>query len=200
MRLIAERLACERSGRTVFRDLTFSLAPGEALAVTGPNGAGKSTLLRLVAGLLRPSAGAISLEDDVTDAVVAERVHYMGHKDALKPALTPLEILAFWTDYLGGGGLGCDEALDVVDLAHTADLPSGYMSAGQRRRLSLARLLVARRPLWLLDEPTNALDAGSQDTLRRLCAEHLAAGGLIMLATHAETGIPTRSLRLGGAA
>jgi heme exporter protein A len=197
MRLIGEQLACERSGRTVFRDLSFSLAPGEALAVTGPNGAGKSTLLRLVAGLLRPSAGRILLEDDLPEALPSERVHYMGHKDALKPALTPVEILEFWAAYLGGGGLNCGEALDAVELGHTADLPSGYMSAGQRRRLSLARLLVARRPLWLLDEPTNALDAGSQDTLRRLCAEHLAGGGLIMLATHAETGIPTRSLRLG---
>jgi heme exporter protein A len=204
MRLIAEDLACERSGRVVFRDLSFAVAAGEALAVIGPNGAGKSTLLRLVAGLLKPSAGTltIAVEDADVDAAVAERVHYLGHKDALKPALTPVEILEFWSAWLGDGPKGASprEALDGVGLLHTADLPSAYLSAGQRKRLSLARLLVAPRPVWLLDEPTNALDVGSQETLRRLCAEHLATGGLIMIATHAETGIPTRTLSLGGRA
>lgn len=215
MRLIAEDLACERSGRTVFRDLSFTVSSGEALAVTGPNGAGKSTLLRLVAGLLKPSGGTLAIDGsdpgaigqtgtgaDDTDAPVAERVHYLGHKDALKPSLTPAEILAFWASWLGTGlpSASARDALDRVGLLHTADLPSAYLSAGQRKRLSLARLLVAPRPLWLLDEPTNALDAASQETLRGLCAEHLSAGGLVMLATHADTGIPTRTLSLGGRA
>ncbi len=129
-------------------------------------------------------------------------MHYLGHKDAVKPALTPVEILDFWAAWLGDGKKGADarEALERVGLLHAADLPSAYLSAGQRKRLSLARLLVAPRPVWLLDEPTNALDAASQETLRRLCAEHAATGGLVMIATHAETGIPTRSLALGGRA
>jgi heme exporter protein A len=206
MRLIAEDLACERSGRVVFRDLSFAVEAGEALAVVGPNGAGKSTLLRLVAGLLKPSAGTLTIavedSDADADAAVAERVHYLGHKDALKPALTPVEILEFWSAWLGDGPKGASPraALERVGLLHTADLPSAYLSAGQRKRLSLARLLVAPRPVWLLDEPTNALDVASQETLRGLCADHAGSGGLIMIATHAETGIPTRSLALGGRA
>ncbi len=200
MRLIADQLACERSARTVFRDLSFTVEAGEALAVTGPNGAGKSTLLRLVAGLLRPSAGTLSIDGGDAEATVAERVHYLGHKDAVKPSMTPLETLDFWSRFLGGRGMPAEDALERVGLGHAAALPSAYLSAGQRRRLSLARLLAARRPVWLLDEPTNALDAASQATLRGICKDHLASGGLIMLATHIETGIPARSLALGGRA
>lgn len=197
MRLFADNLACRRSTRIVFESLSFEVRGGEALAVIGPNGAGKSTLLRVIAGLLPVLAGRVGLEPDDTDTPLAEFCHYVGHRDALKPALTPLESLAFWQKLLGTPAISPEAALDAVGLTHAADLPSGYLSAGQRRRLAFARLLVARRPVWLLDEPQSALDAGSRDRLARLMADHLAGGGLLIAATHDPLGIPTRSLDLG---
>ena len=198
-------LAAERGGRLVFAGLGFVLESGEALNVVGRNGVGKSTLLRVLAGLLTPTAGRVSLdppEADDRDTPIAERAHYLGHADALKSALTPLDHLGFAADLLGRGSRGSAattpaEALDRVALAHAADLPCGYLSAGQRRRVALARLLVAARPLWLLDEPATALDLGSQAVLGDMMRRHLDGGGLIVAATHGSLGLDrVRELRL----
>ncbi len=184
MRLIVEDLACRRSGRRVFSGLSFTLEPGAALVVTGRNGAGKSSLLAMLAGRLRADAGAIRVED-VGERTLPECLHLVGHRDGLKAAMTARENLDFARDLLGQPSLTPAEALDEVGLGHAASLPVAYLSAGQRRRVALARLLVARRPLWLLDEPTSALDAASQGTLSVLMNEHLGRGGLIVAATHA---------------
>lgn len=199
MRLIAKDLASFRSGRPVFAGLGFELATGEALAVTGPNGAGKSSLLRIAAGLLPSSAGTLDLEGGDPELSTAEQAHYLGHRDALKPVLTLTETLAFWQKLLGQAALNPMGALERVGLAHAADLPSAYLSAGQRRRLALARLLVSERPLWLLDEPTSALDKESEAMFNALVAEHCAKGGLVLVATHMPLGFATRELRLDGA-
>lgn len=172
---------------------------GEALALMGPNGSGKSTLLRVLAGLLPSSAGTIEWSGGQEDVPLSEEVHYLGHRDALKPALTPIELLTFWRSLLGRTALDPSTALERVGLAYAAYLPSAYLSAGQRRRLSLARLLVAHRPLWLLDEPTAALDQTSESMFGALVADHLARGGLALIATHAPLPIPTRTLSLKGA-
>jgi len=200
MRLNGEALTAERGGRTIFHDVSFTLGAGEILAVTGPNGAGKSTLLRIIAGLVRPIAGTVSLAPADEDGI-ARQIHYVGHADALKPALTVAENLAFWRRAWRGDGLGVTEALDHLGLGRLAGLPAGVLSAGQQRRAGLARLLVARRPVWLLDEPTSALDADAERGLGRLIGDHLAHGGLAIVATHRPLPIPpTATLTLGSGA
>jgi len=188
VRIVVKNLACRRSGRLVFADVSFTLSDGEALVVTGRNGAGKSSLLAILAGRLRPDAGAIEA-DGLGEDRLAERLHLVGHRDGLKGALTAEENLAFARDLLGNPALSPRDALDTVELVHAAPLPVAYLSAGQRRRVALARLLVAHRPLWLLDEPTAALDTAAQETLLRLMATHLSTGGLIIAATHAPLAI-----------
>jgi heme exporter protein A len=198
MQLVAEHIACQRGGREVFAGLSFSVAAGEALLVTGPNGAGKSSLLRLIAGLLRPAAGRLRLHGGA-DAGIGEQAHYLGHQDALKPALTVAENLIFWTQYLGGNGAPAT-ALKTVGLDALTGLPAAYLSAGQKRRLSMARLITVRRPLWLLDEPTSALDATAQAGLAELMEKHLRGGGIILAASHGAIGLKrSRRLRLGAA-
>jgi len=189
MQLTGENLCCERGGRQVFRAISFRVAGGEALLVTGRNGAGKSSLLRMIAGLVRIADGTLALSGGEPEAAIGEQAHYLGHLDALKPALTVAENLQFWAEFLGARGNGVAAALDAVDLAPLADLPAVYLSAGQRRRLSIARLLAVKRPLWLLDEPTSALDAGSQTRLAELMRGHLGSGGLIVAATHGGIGL-----------
>jgi heme exporter protein A len=197
--LEAVALTLERGGRRLFSGLDFSVAAGEALVVTGPNGAGKSSLLRVVAGLLSPTEGTVRLVGGDDEAPLAAQVHYLGHLDAVKPALSVAEALAFWAVFLGGTRARVEEALDTVGLAALADLPSAYLSAGQRRRLALARLVAAPRPLWLLDEPTAALDAAAERRLGEMIADHVAGGGMVMAATHAELPVPApRRLMLGG--
>ncbi len=198
MRLLASRLNCVRGGRDVFSDLDFETSAGELLAVTGRNGSGKTSLLRLIAGLLAPAGGALTLEGGDTELTLSEQAHYVGHRDALKPALSVLENLCFWRDFLGGEICDATESLNAVGLDHAAHLPAAYLSAGQRRRLSLARLLTVRRPVWLLDEPTTALDAGGQAMVAGLMRDHLARGGLIVAATHGSLGLPANELRIGG--
>jgi len=188
VRLTVEGLACRRSGRRVFEGLSFALDPGEALVVTGRNGAGKSSLLAILAGRLRPDGGAIRIED-VGERSLPECLHFVGHRDGLKASLTARENLDFARDLLGPAWLTPREALREVGLEHAASLPVAYLSAGQRRRVALARLLVTKRPLWLLDEPTSALDAASQGVLLILMNEHLGRGGLIVAATHAPLGL-----------
>lgn len=198
MQLVAEDLACVRGGRTLFSGLEFSVSAGEALAVTGPNGAGKSSLLRLIAGLLRPAAGRIALEGGDPECSIGTSAHFVGHLDAAKGALTAAENLEFMRALLGGAGSGGAEALAALGLDGLADVPALMFSAGQRRRLALARLLVAPRPLWLLDEPTTALDAEGQETFAALAAKHLAGGGILVAATHAPLKIaPVTEIRLG---
>lgn len=198
MQLVAEDLACVRGGRTLFSGLGFSVGAGEALAVTGPNGAGKSSLLRLIAGLLRPVAGRIALEGGDPERSIGASAHFVGHLDAAKGALTAAENLEFMRALLGGAGSGGAEALAALGLDGLADVPARMFSAGQRRRLALARLLVAPRPLWLLDEPTTALDAEGQETFAALAAKHLAGGGILVAATHAPLKIaPVTEIRLG---
>ena len=198
MRLSGSDLACFRGGRQVFAGLSFTVEAGEALVVLGPNGAGKSSLLRLVAGLTAHSAGTLSLAGGNDELTIAEQAHYLGHLDALKPSLSVAENLAFWSRFLGGGE-DCAAALEAVGLAGIAQLPAAYLSAGQRRRLSVARLIAIKRPLWLLDEPTTALDVAAQAQLAGLMREHLAGGGLILAAAHGSIGLEApKELRLGG--
>jgi heme exporter protein A len=204
MRLSGSRLECVRGGKRVFSNVGFELGAGEALLLLGPNGAGKSSLLRMVAGLLRPAAGSVELAGANSDRSLAEHAHYLGHLDPLKSSLSTIENLRFWTRFLGGGGVGGGlqplEALRAVGLEPVCDLPAGYLSAGQRRRLSIARLVAVERPIWLLDEPASALDAAGQALLRDGMRRHLAAAGLILAATHAPLGLDAaRELRLGGA-
>jgi heme exporter protein A len=195
--LLVDGLGVERGHRTVLRDLGFTLAPGEALAVTGPNGAGKSTLLRALCGLLPLSTGRTRLEGVAADTAAGEHIHLLGHRDGVKDALSPRENLRFWRAFLEGDG-DPQTVLETVRLGHAADLPASYLSAGQRRRLAIGRLLIAPRPLWLLDEPTNALDAESQERLAGLVAEHRARGGMVIAATHQDLGWPDlRRLPLG---
>jgi heme exporter protein A len=198
MRLLGRGVKCVRGGREVFSELDFTAISGEALAVTGPNGAGKTSLLRIIAGLLTVAAGSIGLEDGERELTLAEQAHYLGHRDAMKPALSVLENLAFWRNFLGGDASNAAQSLAAVGLDHAADLPAAYLSAGQRRRLSIARLLAVRRPIWLLDEPTSALDAPGQSLFATLMRDHLARGGLIVAATHAPLGVDAKELRIGG--
>jgi len=205
MRLEGSGLACVRGGREVFAGLDFAVEGGTALLVTGRNGAGKSTLLRLIAGLLRLTGGRLTFSGGDAEGTLAEQAHYLGHLDALKPSLSVGENLRFWASYLGDANPptdgGIDAALETVGLGALADLPAAYLSAGQRRRLSLARLIAAKRPIWLLDEPTSALDREAQDMLAGLMRQHLAGGGIIAAATHGPIGLDSaRELRLGESA
>ncbi len=196
LRLCAIGLGCVRGFRNVFNDLNLELSSGDAMALTGPNGAGKSSLLRLLAGLLRPSAGRVVLEGDTDEGAVAERAHYLGHLDAFKTALTVGENIEFWIHYLGGEH-DAAPALAAVGLESLEHLPAAYLSAGQRRRLSLARLIAVPRPLWLLDEPASALDSAGQEMLAGLMRTHLASGGMIVAATHGPLGVECKELQLG---
>jgi heme exporter protein A len=200
MRLLGRGVRCVRGGREVFSGLDFEASAGEALAVTGPNGSGKTSLLRLIAGLLTISGGSIDLAGGEAELTLPEQAHYLGHRDALKPALSVLENLAFWRDFLEDEAFDAGTSLAAVGLGHAAHLPAAYLSAGQRRRLSLARLLAVRRPIWLLDEPANALDAAGQGLFVELMSDHLTRGGLIIAATHAPLGLAARELRIGGTA
>jgi heme exporter protein A len=200
MQLSGRGVTCVRGGREVFAGLDFAAISGEAVAVMGRNGSGKTSLLRLIAGLLIPAGGTIALDGGDSELTLPEQCHYLGHRDALKPALSVVENLSFWADFLGGERFDAAESLAAVGLDHAADLPAAFLSAGQRRRLSLARLLTVRRPVWLLDEPTTALDVAGQDMFGGLMRDHLASGGLIIAATHAPLGIAARELRIGGMA
>lgn len=195
MRLSGKNLGCVRNGRLVFENLDFTAVSGEALAVTGPNGAGKSSLLRIVAGLLLPAAGTITLDGGDAEQPPAEQMHYLGHRDPLKPSLTVIENLRFWQAFLGGDA-DPGAALAATGIAHAANLPAGFLSAGQRRRLSIARLLTVKRHVWLLDEPTSALDSSGQAMFVQAVERHLKSGGILVAATHGPLGVPARTLAI----
>ncbi len=200
MRLIGADLVCRRGGREVFAGVSFAVAAGEALTITGRNGAGKSSLLRLICGLLRIANGQLAIEGGDDELTIGEQAHYLGHLDALKPSLSVAENLRFWAGFLGDGSGDGDLAapLAAVGLDQLADLPAAYLSAGQKRRLSIARLIAVKRPLWLLVEPTSALEVAAQQKLTELMRAHLTSGGLILAATHGEIGLDNaQELRLG---
>ena len=198
MRLTAVELACRRGGRDVFSGVSFAVGTGEALIVSGRNGAGKSSLLRMVVGLVRVAAGKLALEGGDPELSVAEQAHYLGHQDALKTSLSVAENLQFWANYYGPRSADIREPLEALGLGAIASLPAAYLSAGQRRRLSIARLLAVKRPIWLLDEPTSTLDAAAQDRLAEVMRAHLGGGGVILAASHGPIGLGgTRELQLG---
>jgi heme exporter protein A len=181
-----------RAGRLVFEGLSFALAPGDALLLRGPNGSGKSSLLRMLAGFLPPAAGHLAWEGApvATDPTAHRaRLHYIGHADAIKPALSARENLQFAAS-LAGGPAGTGQALEAFGLAALADVPCRLLSAGQKRRTALSRLLGSARPLWLLDEPAVGLDAASRARLEQVLAGHRATGGIVVLATHGDVAVP----------
>jgi heme exporter protein A len=190
MKLIVQDLAGERGGNELFSGVSFVLNKGEGLAVTGPNGSGKSTLLRILAGLLRPTVGTVEMLSDQEETVL-DGFHFLGSLNAMKDQLTAAENLAFWKSFLSidASGLTPAKALDAVKLPHVADLPFGYLSTGQKRRVAIARLLCVHRPLWLVDEPTSGLDKASEKMFADLAQAHLKAGGILIAATHLPLGI-----------
>jgi len=209
LRLIAHSLELIRNERILFSNLGFELGSGEALALVGPNGAGKSSLLRALLGFLYLNAGTVKLEG-AGEETLAEVAHYIAHADGLKTALTAGENLSFWAKILAlrtkktTGSiffepLSPKKALEKLRLDHIEQVPVAFLSAGQRRRVALARLLVAARPIWFLDEPTTALDAATVQIFAQICAEHLENGGLILAATHLDLGFKATRLEIGGA-
>jgi heme exporter protein A len=196
MKLTIQDLRCERGGRVVFDALSLSVKSGTGVELTGPNGSGKSSLLRVLAGFIPPAAGRIRLEGAEEDASLGEQCHYVGHLNGVKRAFSVSENLAFWAEYLAGGDVG--NALAAFDLESLAHIPARMLSAGQARRLGLARLALAYRPVWLLDEPSVSLDAGARKILARAITSHIKAGGMVIAATHAPLGVKfAQNLKLG---
>lgn len=194
-RFTGQDLSCVRGGRMVFAGLGFDVGPGNALLLAGPNGSGKSSLLRLMAGLARPAAGMIawdgaSVADDPESH--AARLHYVGHLDAIKPALTVAENLSLWTGLRGGGDVAA--GLRQFGIERLADMPARLLSAGQRRRLALARVAASPAVLWLLDEPTVALDRDAVAAVESAIARHRAGGGLVVLSSNVDVGVAAPTL------
>lgn len=195
MRLTARNLSARRGEDLIFSNISFDLGPGDALILTGRNGSGKSTLLRVVAGLLRAETGQAEclISDDGEARPAGEHSHYLGHRNGMKRELTVYENLDFWRSYLdnadGGESLSVEAAAEAVGLAGITHLPFGYLSAGQQRRFAMARLLVAHRPVWILDEPTAALDSRADAMFEGLVRDHRAKGGIVIAATHQPLGL-----------
>jgi heme exporter protein A len=208
MSLAIANLTVRRGERAVLDGISLRAEPGTAILLTGPNGAGKTTLLRAIAGLLAAAGGTIHLDAAAWRGAAAPspsyepdevgpRTHLVGHLNAVKPALTVAENARFWCRFLGGADDAVPAALDRFRLAGLGNVRAAYLSAGQKRRLGLARLLLAPRPLWLLDEPAVSLDAASQELLAAVANEHLARGGLLLAATHQPIAVaPSREVRL----
>ncbi|MCG8490826.1 MAG: heme ABC exporter ATP-binding protein CcmA [Sneathiellales bacterium] len=185
MTLIADNLRCIRQDRVIFKGLGFTLGPGQGIWVKGKNGAGKSSLLRMIAGLLKPSKGTITWKDvDTQEEPESFRqdFRYIAHQDALKPVLSVRENIEFWAQYHGGDKVA--GALKLFELEHLQDTPAQILSAGQKKRTNLARLVASPAPLWILDEPLSSLDTHYIDLFTDLLREHLEGGGLALLATH----------------
>ncbi|MEB2847603.1 heme ABC exporter ATP-binding protein CcmA [Rhizobiales bacterium RZME27] len=205
MRLMVEALSARRGEDLIFRDISFTLDGGQSMVLTGRNGSGKSTLLRAVSGLLRPESGRVIWHSEGTDADIraAEACHYLGHRNAMKAELSVSENLGFWKsfigDFPGGHGVSVGEAAEAVGLGDIAHLPFGYLSAGQQRRMAFAKLLVAWKPVWILDEPTAALDVSAESVFTALIKTHLSQGGIVLAATHQPLGLENaRELKMTG--
>lgn len=197
MLLTVSALTLSRGERVLFRDLSFSVAPGEAVALTGANGAGKTSLLRAVAGFIRPDAGAVAFADAEPAEARAVALHWLGHLDGLKGARRARDELDFQARWSGGDADGIAAAVDVLALEPLLDLEVRKLSAGQRRRLAFARLIAAPRPLWLLDEPFGPLDARWRAALGLILQAHLDRGGAVLAAVHDPLPIPARPLEIG---
>lgn len=196
MRIFAQNLSVKRGEELIFTDVSFELSPTESLTISGPNGVGKSTLLRALAGLLPIDSGTFEIKTDSKEAKPnAEYCHYIGHKNAMKAELTVLENLNFWQRTMAQEDIVDDDlimspeaAVELLGLSHTLDLPFGFLSQGQRRRIALAKLFVSYRPVWLLDEPTAALDKASSDNFANITNNYLEKGGIVIAATHVPLG------------
>jgi heme exporter protein A len=199
-RLAIEKLSVSRGGRRLFAGLDLGLGAGEAVALTGANGAGKTSLIRAIAGFIRPDAGRIAFAGEAgtlePDEARRSGVHLVGHFDGLKTARTAREELDFQARWTGGDGASAAAAAERFGLTRLLDLEVRKLSAGQRRRVALARLIGSRRALWLLDEPLAPLDAAHRALFGELMAAHLAAGGLILAAVHDPLPIAARSFEL----
>jgi heme exporter protein A len=194
MNISGQNLACERGGRLVFTGLNFAARAGRMLVLRGPNGAGKTSLLRLIAGLSDPASGILSasgqgLPDGTT---LAESVHFIAHQDAIKLHLTVFENLDFWSQFHGHGDVPA--ALHAMNLGALKDFQAQRLSAGQKRRLGLARLALLHKPVWLLDEPTVGLDTASQGLLARMMTKHLEADGIIIASTHIDLPVASTDI------
>ena len=193
-------LVCIRGERLVFSHLDFNIASGGCLTLIGRNGAGKSSLLRMMAGLLRPSSGVMSwdatpVQDDMDEH--RERLHYVGHHDAIKPVLTVEENLKFWAGLRSGAQeaqANFKEALDLFSIGHLMDVPGRFLSAGQKRRANLARIIASKSQVWLLDEPTTALDKETIAKLEEIIENHRATGGMVVLSTHSDLNIKNQEI------
>lgn len=192
MQLEVDNLTLHRGGMEIVSSISFALNAGEAMIVTGANGSGKSTTLRGIAGLLPIHSGSVSLYDETGkkfEEPVREFCHYLGHQNGLKPGMSVSENLLFWQSFMGAHQLSVEEALEEVDLLHTIDLPYGYLSAGQKRRVAIARLLVSDRPVWILDEPTAGLDAQSVKVFANIVQTFCEQDGILITATHMPLGL-----------
>lgn len=189
MKLIASSLAVNRAGRRIVDDLSFSVERGQALIITGENGAGKSTLLRAIAGLLPLETGTLEFEGGDSEATIGEQIHYLGHHNAMKSALSVKENLEFWQNFIGEKNLSIEDVLEVVDLSHTLNVPFGYLSTGMKRRISIARLLLNKKPIWVVDEPTSGLDGHSSKMFTQMASDFCANGGILIAATHLPLNI-----------
>lgn len=202
--IAAEGLACQRGGRVILSDLAFELRAGAALLLRGPNGSGKTTLLRTIAGFTPPARGSLRI---TRSGGIPEKkgedgfCHYIGHLNGIKPRLSALENVSFWQRYYQGQANldAAEAALEAFDLLHLAEFSAAHLSQGQARRLALARLLAAHRPVWLLDEPSVSLDAASTKLLEVAVARHRARGGMVIAAIHGELLLDNAAiLSLGG--
>ena len=190
--LALKNLACVRGDKLLFEGFSLEAASGEIFEIKGPNGVGKSSLLRIIAGLAAPHEGELILSsDDDADLAIEEQAHFLSHQNALKEGLSVSENLTFWHQFSQEQGLSPSQALEQVALPHLADLPVGVLSAGQKRRVAFARLLVDRRAIWLLDEPTAALDASADELVGGLISNHAKLGGIVLAATHLPLQIDT---------